>query len=475
MMKKSLKPVIITSAAAVFLGGVLAVILLVPDKNSGNSESGSSFSPVDFLEEDDLQYPITAGSRKDLLSVTVKRADGELIITRENSDAEFSHKLSGLGKVEQNNVRVTYLLDNLAALIAVRLVEDNLVDLSKYGLDSPVAKVFLDFEEGQDIEITFGGRSPTDDKLIYCMANGFVFLVSYNQIEDIFSQPKDLAELTLISDTTEKPENITIVRSDFAEPITLSSVNYAQADGEQTEESTAYRLTSPYSLPLNADKGKRLYTKLIPLTADSCEYVEKTEETLAQCGFDNPTATVTFTSDGVEYKLTIGKMLSDGSGWYAMMSDKEGIYSVKGKNALWADFTLAEVVGMTPFSLHISACKTVEVTTSSERYVFENKQNKFYLNGNTTDDSKFRELFENLSQITCDEFYTGEINGVAALKVRFTYNSDYQALYNKSFDEYSLFADNGRKYIMTINGNTVYKVNAVYVQRIYDKLSSMTK
>lgn len=478
-MKNTAKPLIITLVVAAVLGGILALLLLTLEDDENTSDSDALNSLLDFFDDDEEYYPVIEGNSSDLLSITISRDDGELLLTRKENYSEQStcyHNVIGLGNLQQDNTLVSYLVDSLAVLLADKFVEENPQDLTVYGLDVPSAVVTLDFEEGEDIVISFGSRSPTDEKLIYCEANGFVFLVNYYSVEGIFAQPKDFAELDLISNSGSYVENIKIERSDFSDTVELRYLTeYAEAEeGMVYDENVLYEFVSPFSLKLDPDKGKKLYSKLSPLGMDSCEYVEKNDDNLAACGFDNPKAVVTFTIDDTEYVLTIGGKLADKSGYYAILSDIDGIYSISTKNAIWAEFTISEIVSLNAISPYILGCKSVDVITAENTFNFTSKLNRFYLNGNQLEEYEFRKFFEQLAGISCDELYTEQTDGTAELTVRFTYDEKYSALFNREYDEYSLYAYDGRKYVMNLNGDTVFKVNAVSVERILEKLAAIT-
>ncbi len=477
-MKNAVKPLVITLAVVAVLGGILAFLLISGNDGESSYNDSALLSALDFLEGEDESYPVTAGSSKDLISVTVTRDNGGLLFTRKEDFSEDStcyHNIDGLGTLKQDNTLVSYLVDNLAVLVADKFVEENPDDLSKYGLDFPKAIVSLDFEDGEDIEISFGIRSPSDEKLIYCEANGFVFMVNYYAVEDIFSNPQDFAELELFS-KRERIEQIKIERSDFEEPVVLRYLSsYANADeGMVYDETAEYEFVEPFRLMVDPKKGKKLYSGLMPLQMDSCEFVEKSAEKLTECGFDTPTAVVSFSASDIDYVLTIGGKLADGAGYYAILSNVDGIYSISEKSAVWADFSLSQVVSLSGVTPYILGCESVEVSTEYAEYVFVNNQNRFSLNGNLLEEYTFRVFFEMLSGLTADELYTRQTDGAKKLSVRFNYNDKYSVLYGREYDEYSLYDCDSRKYVMNLNGDTVFKVNAVNVQKIFDRLTAIT-
>lgn len=484
-MKKAAKPVIITLAAAVLLGGALALLLLLPEKGDVTSSDDIPPTSLGFIDDDEYTYPVTAGKSSDLLTIAVKNANGEFSITRheraaESSGTEYCHIVSGLGSVPQDDSVVTYLVDSLAALIGEELVEEHPPDLSKYGLDAPAATVSLDFGEGEDITLQFGIRKPSDENYVYCLANDFVFLVDYYQIDNVFADPRAFAELTLTSkDGT--PDNIRITRPDLEKPVTLRYLSEYEdpPEGLVVENNCKYAFTSPISLKVDPSKGKSLYEKLCGLEMTACEFTEKTEETLAECGFDTPAAVVGFTLGDTEHTLTLGGKLPDGSGYYAMLSTAEGVFSMDSKSAIWARFDLGDVVSRTPAAPYIYACTSIDVTTSAGKFTFTNEQNKFSYQGKMVDEDKFDRLFNELIAVPCDEFYTEQTEGAeridsaVVLSVRYTYSEKYAALYGGQYDELSYSGGDGRKYVLSLNGDTVFKVSAIYVQRVIEDLNEI--
>ncbi len=485
-MKKAAKPVIITLAAAVLLGGALALLLLLPEKRDETSSGDMSLTSLGFIDDDEYTYPVTAGKSSDLLTITVKNANGEFSIARreraaESSGTEYYHTVSGLGSVPQDDYVVTYLVDSLAALIGEELVEEHPQDLSKYGLDAPAAIVGLDFDEGEDITLKFGIRKPSDENYVYCLANDFVFLVDYYQIENAFADSRAFAELVLTpKDGT--PDNIRITRPDLEEPVTLRYLSEYEdpPEGLVVENTCKYAFTSPISLNVDPFKGKSLYEKLCSLEMTSCEFTEKTEQTLAECGFDTPAAVVSFTLGDAEHTLTLGGKLPDGSGYYAMLSTAEGVFSMENISAVWARFDLGDVVSRTPAAPYIYACTSIDVTTSAGNFAFINENNKFLYQGKPVNEDEFKDFFNELIAVPCDEFYTEQTEGAeridsaVVLSVRYTYSEKYSTLYGRQYDELSYSGGDGRKFVLNLNGDTVFKVSAIYVQRVIEDLNAIT-
>ncbi len=486
-MKKAAKPVIITLGIAVVLGAVLAVLLLLPEKGKTSSDSQLNLTSLDFMDEE-MQYPITAGKSDDLLSITVQNPLGGFTITREeNEDGEspesgekskYRHTVSGLGKIPQNDKLLSYFVDNMAGLLAKEIVEEHPKDISKYGIDKPAATVNLDFEEGEDITLTFGIRNPADENFVYCMANDFVFLVDYYMVSDVFDDAKVYAELVL-TDKESTPDSIKIVRPDLS-PDFSGSVEIRRLseyddppEGLVLENTAKYTITSPVPLDVDPAKGRAIYEGLTGLEMTSCEYIEKTPEILTECGFDSPTATVTFMTGGKEHTLTLGGNTADG-GYYAILSTAEGIFSMSRKSAVWATFSLENIVSRTPVSPYIYACQSIELTTKTGKYAFTNEENKFSYQGEPVNESDFNQLFEELINAPCDEFFTQPTTGEAELVVKFTYSDKYAAVYGRQSDELSYLACDGRKFVLNLNGNTVFKVNAVYIERLLDNIYAIT-
>lgn len=480
-MKKAVKPVIITLGIAVVLGAVLALLLLLPEKGEGSSDSNLHLTSLDFMD-DEMQYPITAGKSDDLLSITVQNPLGGFTITRkenapedgESAEPSYRHTVSGLGTIPQNDKLLSYFVDNMAGLLAKELVEEHPQDISKYGLDKPAATVSLDFEEGEDITLAFGIRKPADENYVYCMANDFVFLVDYYMVSDVFSDAKVYAELVLI-DKEGVPDNIRIVRPDLPAPVEIRRLSEYDdpPEGLVLENTAKYTVTSPVPLDVDPAKGRSIYEKLSGLEMTSCEYIEKTPEILTECGFDAPTATVTFTTGDNEHNLTLGGKTADG-GYYAILSTAEGVFSMNKKSAVWATFSLENIVSRTPISPYIYACQSIDITTQTGKYTFTNEGSKFSYQGSSVNESSFKLLFEELINTPCDEFFTQPTTGEAELTVKFTYSDKYAAVYGRQSDELSYLVCDGRKYVLNLNGNTVFKVNAVYIERLLNDINAIT-
>ena len=469
---------IITLGAALVLGGVLAVLLLIPKSGAddSSSDSHSHYSQLDFSDDEEQYYPITAGSSSDLFSIVAKNENGSYTITRSETGSEsgagYRHIVDGLGEVPQDDSQVSYFVDNMATLLGERLVEEHPTDLAKYGLDNPAATVELDFTEGEDIVLSFGIRNPAADNLIYCLANDYVFLVDYYMVAGAFDDARVFAELVLTS-TDGIADNIVIERADFDEPVKIRYLSEYDnpPEGLVVENDCKYTFTSPVTLGVDTVKGKRLYEKLSGLEMNACEFTEKTEDNLKSCGLDNPAVTISFSMEGEEYLLTLGSELPDASGYYAVFSGAEGIFSIDKCSAVWASFSLGDVVSRTPVSPYVYACESIEIATTEGKFIFTNESNKFLYQGQAVNDDAFKRFFNDLVNTPCDEFYTEQTESAAEFTVRYTYLDKYAELYGREYDEISYLGCDGRKFVLNLNGKTIFKVNAVYVQRLVESIN----
>ena len=145
-LSKSVISVIIAAGVLLVLGVVMMILMLTAPKD--NEESSSSNSSVTSEEV----INVTSQQTDKVLKLTVNNENGKYTFERQkrvvsstDSDGKVSSKdeyywtTSDLKGVAQSDTMIRNFVNNLSALPARSIVEENADDLGKYGIESALA------------------------------------------------------------------------------------------------------------------------------------------------------------------------------------------------------------------------------------------------------------------------------------------------------------------------------------------------
>lgn len=507
-MTKSVKAVVIAAGALLVLGGVLVVLLLTGPKTVP-ADSGTVSNTT--ANENN---PYIVDKRPDaVLSIKVKNAEGTFVFERQKrivsetnesgnvtSKDEYYWTSGDLKGVPSNEALVRNFIDGLAALPQKSVVEENAADLDKYGLADPNAVVELAFDDDTSITMYFGIQNPADTSAIYFKTadDDTVRLVNYYAVSGALSDVRQFAKLSVTeaykTDGTNELDSLIVSRADFEEPVEIRYMfdvaKLAEEDDTLVSTFNAHRFVSPITAEVDATKGKEVCYGVYSLSMKACEYLEQTDENMKKCGLDDPQTVVSFKYGGKEYKLMIGDAIreeisssvtdsgssvSTVTGYYAVMKDVPGIYSISKENAPWCTFKVADLISRRPLSPYIYSVDSVEITVPNGTYKFDiDAENKrFFRDGEELLSESFRGLYQTLIGSVGEEMYENEEKGAFLASVTFNYNSKYYDIYGSHSETISYYESDDRKCVVVLNGEPIFRVRRIYVERLADNVDAL--
>lgn len=509
-MTKSVKAVVIASAALLVLGGVLLILLFTKPKTDPVSESPAQSGTTSQSSVN--AYVID--KKADLVtSIKVENSDGgaftftrqKRVVSETNESGEVTSKdeyywTSGdLKGIPQNDSLVKNFISNLSSLPEKSTVEENAEDLEKYGLADPTATAELKFEDGTSNVMRFGIQNPADSSSVYFIMDDSktVKLVNYYAVSRTFSDVKQFAQLTMTesydTEGTNELSSLKIKRSDLEYPVEIRYMfdlaELAKDDDSVVSTFNTHRFVEPTTAEIDVTKSKDVCYGVYDLTMSACEYLEQTDENMQKCGLDEPQTEVTFKYGGKEYELLIGNEIREEissaatstapittvTGYYAVMKGVPGIYSLAKESAAWCTFNVADLISRRPLSPYIYSADSVEVTVPKGKFKFDiDSENKeFYCDGKQLLSEEFRSFYQLLIGSVGEEMYAGEVSGEPYASVTFNYKSNYYDVYGTKSDTISYYESDDRKCIVVLNGDVIFKVRKVYADRLIENVDAL--
>lgn len=528
-LSKTTKTVIIAAAVLLVLGAVLlALVMTSPkeDAGSGNSDvsgqSGTSESSgtsgtaesgdSSTASQADEKVTINSYEQENVLKLEVVNQTGSFSFdraSREVSSTDDDGNVSTstqyywtspeLDGISRNDSTIGAFVRSMAGLSASSMVEENAADLEKYGLAEPLSDVRMTFDDGATNEVLFGIRNPAAANYVYCCVKGSndVMQVSYYSTGSAFYDIKDFVSLVLTdsydANNPQELEYLTIERKDLSEPVEIEYMFdvAAEAEDEDSVVTTfnSHRITSPITAELDTTSGQTICYGLYALSAASCQYIDPTDEDIAQTGLDDPYCRISFKYGGKARVLLLGNEIressddSDGeslssvTGYYAMFEGDRLIYAISTSNAPWYTFKVQDIMSRRPISPYIYTVDKLTVTTPDGEYVFtvdgDSDEHTFYYNGEALDDSNFKSFYQHLITSMGEELFFEEADYEPYIKVQFDYREEYYDTYSRSSDVLEFYKSDDRKSIVRVNGDVLYKVRQVYTDRLLSNLDAL--
>ncbi|MBD5384559.1 MAG: DUF4340 domain-containing protein [Ruminococcaceae bacterium] len=505
-LTKSVKSVIIAAGVLLVLGVVMMILMLTAPKENGESSSSEISSSVAETVN------ITGQQTDNVLKLTVSNENGSYTFERQkrvvsstdsegkvSSQDEYYWTTADLKGVPQSDTTVRNFVNNLAALPAKSVVEENAEDLDKYGLESPLASADVSFEDGSRIKLNFGIQNPASTSSAYCCTEGSntVYLVNYYSVSGAYSAVNSYANLVLTdtrnSDGSNELDYLRIQRKDLDEEIEIRYM-FDVAEDAESEDSVistfnTHRFIKPLTAEIDITTGSSVCIGMYGMTMDACEYLEQTDENMKACGLDDPFLKMTFKYGGNIRTLLLGNEIiseTEGGnessptlrnviGYYAVLEGTPGIYSIAKDSAPWYTFKVSTIISRQPLTPYIYTVENVTVTTSDGEFKFDidGENKRFFHSGSELDGDEFKKLYQQLISSIGEEMYTEQTDAAPAATVKFRYKSKYFDTYGTEEDVVEFIPDGGRKYIINLNGRTIFKVREIYVTRLIENIDAL--
>lgn len=506
-LSKSVISVIIAAGVLLVLGVVMMILMLTAPKDNG--ESSSSDSSVTSEETID----ITGQHTDSVLKLTVNNENGAFTFERQKrvvsstdsegkvtSKDEYYWTSAELKSVPQSDTTVRNLMNSLSALPARSVVEENADDLGKYGLASPLASAEVSFEDGSVIKLNFGIQNPANTSTAYCCTEGSntVYLVNYYSVSGAYSTVNRYANLVMTDgyniDGSNELNYLKIQRKDLDEEVEIRFMFDVAADAEKEDSIIStfntHRFIKPTVAEIEITTGKSVCNAMYGMTMNTCEYLDQTAENMKACGLDDPFLRMTFKYGGQVYTLLLGNeifeeagesgtssapALANVTGYYAVMEGVPGIYSLAKESAPWYTFNVSDIISKRPISPYIYTVESITVTIPDGEYKFDidGENKKFYHGSDEVSGSEFKKLYQQLISSIGEEMYTEQTDKAPEVTVKFSYLSKYVDTYGTEEDVLEFIPDDGRKYIINLNGRTVFKIREIFVSRLIENIDAL--
>lgn len=486
-MSSSIKGLIAGIIVLAVLGGLFAVLKI--SENADNAEESSSIA--DSLEEETkLLYDESSQGVKSI-KITNERDSFEVVRTADaTDDTDAKYAVKGYEDFEMNDNIIATLPNNISAVTATQVIEENPTDLEQYGLEKPVIDIVVTFDDGTEKHLMVGNDTPSGDNT-YFMIEGVntVYTVSDTSVANFLKNRKYFFSRICLP-APEDQNNYPTVKSLLVERKDLDyniKVEYNEnSEDEKTVSGTlsTHKLTEPVEAYLDASNSATYIHGLFGLTADSIHTVKLTEADLKATGLDDPQCTVTMVlEDGTEYKLLLGDSYEETSGldmststyYFGYFEGRDVIYSFTASAVTWAkmkptDITSLLVLGTNVYDIGELSISAPDKQTIDFKCEGEDSDSfKVTLDGKDYDKERFKSFYQYIIKTAGEEICTEQPTGepIASIVIKRQDGKD-----GETVDFYNS-ADENRSVIICHNGKPTFKCRADYVKVLLQNMDKV--
>lgn len=431
-LRKEYKPKKRSNRAVVII--LLVVLLAVA---AGGVYLASNFAPPPE-EVQSTTVKIFDYTTEDIERVDIELREGEsYTVTYDAANKTYAivGEPSGIA-YSQGSLRDVY--SAATQLSADKVVEEDVQDMSPYGLDKPYATMTVHHNSGQSFVIDLGNKLPTgsgwylrqqDSNTVYTVSDGAGTRMSRTKgsMRDLALLPSvkaDTAEYILI----QKRDGQSLELKSEASAISINNWQFVEPAGLEADGEAVLTLSQSIA-------GVKLKA-----------YVD-TPADLAAYGLSEPAATVTLRdTDGNTLTFDVGDAATDTT-TYVRLPGSQDVYTMENS-------VLSFVNNTTPVTLvvkfagliNISAVDEVTITPKlgvSDTLSIERKRQldetgkvktlengeidykeTYFLNGRSVDESPFKKVYQEIIGITINGEVKGEITGQPAYTLDYVFNSE---------------------------------------------------
>ena len=445
-MNSKVKSIIIGGIVILALLGAMAFLMLT-EKPEEVTETSEPAANVIILWK---------GEREDIEKAEVKNEKGGFVTYPGKKD---SLTIEGLEEYDLTVNDLAVMQNHFSTMTATRKIEENPADISKYGLDNPVAELKVTFKDGSEYGLKLGVKLPTDGGY-YALKDGdsTVYAVANMDAEEIFYDDVDFINHFLIEE--DQSENVVI---DYLE---IEGANFKEEKLRivADEKGTMY-LESPIEAAMHETNGKRIIEGLYSLMADEIAGVGLDPE----YGFGKPYAKISYKRNGEENFFIVGNEteLSDGGmARFVKKGDSDVVYKITVFNLPWLEAVPDNLFSTFILLPNINDVDTVEVFSQNETFTFKSKGEKSELiatlNGKEITTDNYRAMYEFLISSSAREINRGAEKGELIARITYKYRDK-----KRDDDVVEFFATDDRKCILSLNGSAGFLTETRYADKIY--------
>lgn len=482
--KKKRWPAVIAAflAVAVLVGGTVAVVKLIPEKEE--EDTTPSFEEINVL---DLKAD-------DFKSVTVTNKNGTFKLysektTSDSSDTSSSTEtvnwyLDGYTKDVINSYSVSNIANSAASIKATREITAKTAE--ECGLNSPVSKADVVTNDGAEFSVLVGADSPDNSGTYLKLSNNEkIYLVESSTASVFTFDALSLAATDVIpalpidnADSKYKGEDGTLSSFDT---LTVSGKNFPQTvvitpnNDSSMSQFAGFLVTAPTKRIASDNISEVLNLFKNSITVSGAAALDASDKTVKRLGLNKPDLSVSIKLGSISRTYAF-KLLESGD--YAVWYDGcKLINTVSADTLTVAGYNTSSFYANWVALQSINDLKNLTLKTKDKTYSFdivyddsEDAEETYVITyeGKKLVAQNFQNFYQKLISLSCTDFDTDKLSGAADFTVVFNYSDTTKAPYTVEFRKAS-----ETRYQYSIDGIDMGKVTYSSVSNVLRTLEKL--
>ncbi len=468
-------------ALAVLAGATLAVIKLIPEKDSDiGVSSGDTVAITSFENEEVETVKVVRKDSSTVYRTTVTQPD------EDNSDtaADVTWSIDGIDPSLTASASISLLMDTVLRMDAVREIEKE--DGADYGFAAPSYTVEIaGYDAENSAEMIVGAKTPSDSGYYITVDSGeTVYLANTADIAELDTPDEEMAVSTVVvaaSKDTANADYFTEGALSSFDSITLAkkgeqTLKFEPNKNEKLNSYIPYFMTAPASRAASETEVKTLFDiaasglsaasayKFYPTAADKATYGLASPEVSLSIKYGTKTVTVNATKQ------------DDGNFAVMTADNSDIIFKVASTSLAFADYSAEKFLNPLIYCVSITDIGKITYTTADGSTVFgvtyeeadedADKEEVFEIsaNGTPVDADNFKLYYQYLVGMTPNEYTFEKQSGTPVLTVKAEY-ADGSGTDVIKFIKYS-----DRRYYVECNSTPLGFINTTHMEKLLEYL-----
>lgn len=502
-MNGKIKGIIVCGVVVACLGTMAVVLQKTSDGDSKADSSSSSVASETSSKSEKVS--VLKSEQSDIRSIKVKNTHGEFTLEKPESGKE-TWLIDKLTSIDISDTMITSLLSNSADLEAKKLVEENVTDLSKYGLDKPTAEATITYKDGKSVTVQVGDPAP-DDKYSYAKLKGekSVYMI-YTTKLNYYTEPVTAYVATTI---IEKPSDDEWPEYGV-ETITRKDLDYKMVFQNDTKNKggmvSAQVMSEPIYSYLNVTNSSSVTHGMWGLSASECVVVKPQKKDFEKYGISDPLCTVNLKGDKYNYTLKVGDPVyaekddsssavetdsssTDSSGiigyycYVTGVNGKDCIYVISADSLPWVTMKPSDVITTLMTANYIVDTEDLTIEYNGKTYKYDITSNgtsdesqtdsgdkvdvtKVTIDGKELSVDKFKSFFQYVLTCPTTEVYFKDPTTEKYMTITFKEKDG-------SGDVLEFYKESARRSVIKLNGKTSFRINNTWVDTLVKNINNL--
>ena len=460
-------------ALAVLVGGTVAVIKLIPEKQKEENNPETE------------QITIFAYKDVDVESVTVNRTGSTVVYNSALEETKTESESSATAKWSINGLDATLidesaLSSHVASLITMNATREIEVEEgADYGFSAPLYTLSLKLRDGGEKSLLLGNKTPSSSGFYAQLSgNSKVYLVSPDTADLLDTKNEDFSITTVVpaqksTDATKayfSEDTLNLFDTMTIERKGEKTLSFVSNFGDDINQMIPYTMVSPYNRSANTDAISNI-VELVSggITATSAYAFNPTAKDLQLYGMSNPELTfeLKYGKNTIAFSAT-----RQADGDFAVMTPENSkiIFRVAASSITFADTALEDFLSSMPFIEMITNFESFTFETESGKNIFTMSYEKddngeeqiasVKANGKEVEKEQFQTYYQHLVGTEPSDAVFEKVNKTADFTIFCKARpgqKDFTLKFIKNTD---------RRYYFEINGEPIGLVSTTYVEKL---------